>query len=205
MCGVRCIFHQPREETVVPVPPVSIVYCFFQLLLFNLQKKQYHHPRRRNSMYHRSVSCPVSCIVCQPLEETVCTTVVYRALFLALSVNPYPQTNLHSPPFGKPTHGIVLSSSFRGKGFRRCQYSYWKFKYNLESQRMTLFYLPHQHHHHSKEKVWGFQYFLASVFSKSPAQLIRLKNQQQSSTEFNSILRKWIFHLCAMMLLELIC
>ena len=84
-------------------PEKKQLYLYHQCLSITVSFNYYCSTSRRNS-------------TTTPEEETVCTTVVYRALFLALSVNPYPQTNLRSPPFGKPTHGIVLSSSFQGKG-----------------------------------------------------------------------------------------
>ena len=43
----------------------------------------------------------------QCTEQCPTSSDVECRLFLALSVNSYPQTHLHSPTFGKPTHGIV--------------------------------------------------------------------------------------------------
>ena len=103
-----------------------------------------------SKQYQHSAVCAVYCIVRQPLEEIVCST---RALFLSLSVYWPPEETVPPPQLKKqyiPPLCIV-------RCFLHCPstpiHKPISILHRLESQRMALFYLPQQHHHHFKEKV----------------------------------------------------
>ena len=72
-------------------------------------------------------------------------SVVYRWLFFVLSTSSYPQTHLHSPPVGKPTHGIVLLRCHHHHHHQHCHQHHHR---HHQHRHQHCHQHHHRHHHH---------------------------------------------------------